>query len=324
MADGQGTVTTGQTDINRILTIFSQTIEEYPVEDLPWRQWVQAFSAIGTPGNVQEVNYVNLSGGQLNTVAEGGTPESIFPELFQKTIGVTKKGGRFAITQEMIEDSRFNEIELGLAKLRQLVTNTYTKMYFDELLAGPLGAADTPKDYGFTTWANAAAHSYSADHAGTAVAQSQPGHVYNSGDTKLYLGDITLAVRHISEHGFTPDTMFITPAMTQKLMDLAGFTKDITATSIPEEFARFGKVVGRLEGLNVIELKGGWLAGNSFVVTAASERPVGYLTKRDPRVDTHGEADGVGGFDVRAVDVSFRAGFETLWPEATCVVTLSA
>jgi hypothetical protein len=130
-------------------------------------------------------------------------------------------------------------------------------------------------------------------------------------------------MRHVEEHGFTPDTMLISEGLLQKVRDLAGFTKDIMPSTIAEELARLGRLAGKLEGMDVVVLKGGRLADNQFIVMSKAAKPVGYLNKRSLRVDTHDKENGRVGWDARGVTLSARYGFKTLWKGATVVVTVS-
>ncbi len=315
---------TGQADgVDHIITGYADQIKAFPIDQLDIFAYCQMYNREGTDGNSQEVVYVNYGNGDPQELAEGSEPQISHQDLLKATILVKKFGERAAITEEMIEDSRFDEMNLALTAVGQKMINGYVNKFFVELKAGPYGATDVPAAFMNKTWANAAAHLYSADHAGTPVAQSAAGHIYNTGSATLYLGDITLAMRHVEEHGFTPDTMLISEGLLQKVRDLAGFTKDIVPSTIVEELARLGRLAGKLEGMDVVVIKGGRLADNQFIVTAKSAKPVGYLTKRRLRVDTHDKENGRVGWDARGVTLSARYGFETLWQGATVVVTVS-
>lgn len=327
MPEGLGTTggVGAETAPDRILTIFAETIEEFPLERMDIFQFAQIFDRTGQSGNTQEVVYANFSNGLAQELAETEDPDMSHADLSRTLITAKKYGERPAITEEMIEDGRFDEMRLALEHAGNKMLNRYAERFFAELKAGPYGAADVPEPFMNKTWANAAAHSYSADHdANGLVAQSTPGHVYNTGDTKLYPGDISLAIRHIEEHGHSPDTLMVSEALLQQVRDIAGFTKDIVATDLPNELMRMGRPAGRLHGLDVMVVRGGWLDDAEFIVTSRSARPIGYLNKRSLRVDTHDRADAIGGWDVRATTLSARFGFKTLWKGATVVATLSA
>lgn len=319
-----GMANTGQADgVEHIILGYADQIKTFPLDQLDIFAWCQIYNREGAQGNSEEVVYVNYGAGSPQELAEGAEPQISHQDLLKATITVKKFGERAAVTEEMVEDSRFDEMNLALTAVGQKMINGYVQKFFAELKAGPYGPTDVPDAFMDKSWANAAAHSYSADHAGTLVAQSTPGHIYSTGNAALFLGDITLAMRHVEEHGFTPDTMLISEGMLQKIRDLAGFTKEIVATSIPEELARLGRLAGKLEGMDVVVIKGGRLADNQFIVTSKAAKPVGYLTKRKLRVDTHDKVDGRVGWDARGVTLSARYGFKTLWKGATVVVTVA-
>lgn len=327
MPDGIGTTggVGSETAPDRILTIFAEDVERFPLADLDIFAYTQTFDRTGSPGNTQEVVYANFSSGLAQEIGETEDPTMSHADLQRKLISTAKFAERPAISEEMVEDGRYDEMALALEHASQKMINRYVERFFEELKTGPYGAADVPEDFMNKSWANAAAHSYSADHdAGGMVAQSTPGHIYNTGSTTLYAGDISLAIRHIEEHGHAPDTLLIGPALMQQIRDIAGFTKDITMTELPNELMRLGRPAGRLMGLDVVVVNGGWLADDEFIVTSKTARPVGYLTKRDLRVDRHGREDAIGGWDVRAVSLSARFGYETLWQGATVVATVAA
>ncbi len=293
--------------------------------DMDVFQFCQAFDRTGTPGNIQEVVYVNFSAGLAAEIAEGADPKMTHQDLLTTQIGVKKFAERPAVTMEMIEDSRFDELKLALTAAGQKMVNRYVYDFFTELKAGPYGTTDVPDAFMNKTWANAAAHLYSAYHDGSGyVAQSQAGHIYNTGAAVLYLGDITLAVRHVEEHGIKPDTLLVSEALMQKVRDLQGFANQVPNTTLPQELARMGMLAGKLVGLDVIVVSGGWLADNQFIVTSKAAKPVGYLTKRALRVDNHDGKDNASiGWDIKALTLSARFGYKTLWKGATVVVTVS-
>lgn len=328
MAQGLGTLggLGGETDPDRILKIFADDVESFPLMQMDIFGFVQAFNREGSPGNVQEVVYRNFGNGDPQELAEGEDPEMSHADLLSDTLTVKKYGERPAVTMEMIEDGRFDEMALALEHASQKMINGYVNRFFEALKAGPYGSTDIPQPFMNETWANAAAHRYSADHAGADILQSVAGHIYNTGAASLYEGDISLAIRHIEEHGFAPDTILIDLALMQELRDLVGFSKDMVTTDLPQELMRLGRPAGRIYGLDVVVVPGGRLDSKQFIVTSRAARPVAYLNKRGLRVDRHGEgeADQLG-WDVRGVTLSARYGFKMLegLKGSTVVATVS-
>lgn len=318
-----GLQTTAAAEVQHIITIFADTIKEYPLLEMDIFQYCQTFDRTGQAGNTQEIVYVNFSAGLASEVAEGAEPKLTHQDLLSKTMTVKKFAERPAVTAEMIEDSRFDEMKLALTASGQKMVNRYAADFFTALKATPYGSTDVPEAFMNKTWANAAAHLYSADHAGTLVAQSQAGHIYNTGSATLYTGDLTLAQRHCEEHGFTPDTLLISEALHQKVRDLAGFTKDITNNPITPDMAKLGRIQGQLMGMDVVVVKGGWLADNQFIVMSKAAKPVAYLNKRALRVDDHTLAGATVGWDIKAVTLSARFGFSGIFAGAVVLVTVS-
>jgi len=326
MADGIGTTggVGAETAPDRILTIFAETIERFPLEQIDIFGYTQIFRRIGAPGNTQEVVYANFGNGLAQEVAETEDPTMSHADLSRKLITVKKYAERPAITEEMMEDGRYDEMQLALEHAGQKMVNRYVERFFDQLKTGPYSSTDIPEPFGQKTWAAAANHLYSADHDGNGlVAQSAAGHIYDTGDTVLYPGDISLAIRHIEEHGYVPDVLLLGPALLQQIRDIAGFTKDIVTTDLPNELQRLGRPAGRLMGLDVVVVSGGWLEDDEFIVAAKNARPVGYLTKRDLRLDQHGADEAIAGWDVRAVTLSARYGFSLLLKGAVVVASVT-
>lgn len=326
MPTNKGPSTTSLDDIEHIITDFAEQLELFPDTAFEWRPFVQLINMVGIPGNTREVIYSNQSDGLATKLTEGAKPDLNHAEFERQLVTVEKYGEALGITEEMLEDSRLDEMQAAMEKVTNLMLNRYTERFFNELKTGVYSSTDVPAPIRNKSWANAAAHLYSADHDGTLVAQSQAGHVYNTGSTTLFLGDISLAMRHISEHGFSPDTLMINEAMLQKVVDLAAFTKDIAAVRLVEDIAQMGTVVGRLHGLDVVVVTGGWLDDDEFIVTDRASQPLIFLEKRRMRIDNFPSNQGtLDNFDLTTASVSARFGFDTKTPHkgATVIVTLA-
>lgn len=314
MADG--IATTGHNDVSRIITDYKAQIESFPVKDFDWAQFVRKYES-ATGGSV-EITFRNYSAGSIDEVAEGEEPKFVHSELTKISVSVKKFAEKPAITKEMIEDSRFDEIREALDHTTAKLRYTYVKEFMAELRAGPYGSTDIPSDFADRTWANAAAHLYAADHAGSDVNQSQAGHIYNTGAAKLYLGDINLAIRHISEHGFRADTMLISEKGVQQLADMAGFQTAKFDSELNRELLTLGDVRGHIAGLTVIVSP--WVKVSEMIVTSRAAEPIAYVSRRAPTLEVGKTPD----FDVEVKALSARFGFKTRFKGATVVATISA
>lgn len=313
MGDGIGT--TGLTDASRIINDYKAAIERFPLAEFDWMPYVAEYKS--ATGGTVEITYSNLGSSLLPEVPEGAEPKFTHADLSKLLVTVKKYAIKPAVTVEMIEDSRFDELKEALDVATRSLRNTYVDAFMDELIAGPFSSTDIPDAYGENTWAAAANHLYNADHDGTPVAQSAAGHVYNTAAARLYLGDIALAVRHVREHGFVPDTMIVGMEVAQDLLDLADFVSASISTPANQDLNTLGEVRGTIMGLVVVLSP--WLAPTKFIVTARAAKPLAYVTRRAPRLDTGIEKD----FDIKALALSARFGFKTRWKGATVVATVT-
>ncbi len=199
----------------------------------------------------------------LEEIDEGTTPAYQHTLLRNERISVKEWGIAVAVTRRMIEDSRFNEVELALNEARRALDRHLTQHAMSALFGvlnptfgtGHSGAviadqtdaqlatfADNPHggfygtsaddgdrlvDYGDYTAAELALLNPFTDNPGGHYAQSTS----SASSSKIALGDITGAIELMGAKGMNPNLILVSPSHYKNLLNLADFTTAFAAGS---------------------------------------------------------------------------------------------
>ena len=288
----------------------------------------------------------------LEQIDEGTTPAYQHSLLRNERISVKEWGIAVAVTRRMIEDSRFNEVELALNEARRAldrhltqhamaalmgvgsavfgtgvsnaVIKDQTEAQIDTFANNPHGgffgeapntSADRLVDYGEYTQAELAALDPFSDNAGSHYNQSNA-----TGSSRIALADITGAIEVMGAKGMSPNLILVSPSHYKNLLDLADFTVATTADS-PSRGGNLGAVdeanrsgiIGQLFGLKV--LVNAWCPQTRYGIFDTSVKQMAYVERRGVTVE---EANP--GFGILGSYLSLRYGMKIIRPESGLIV----
>jgi len=233
----------------RVLIDYKDAIMDYKVTDLPVMQFFAESMTTDTGGNIDIT--LNRPSMKLEQIDEGTTPQYQHTKLRSERISVKEWGIAVGVTRRMIEDSRFNEVEMALNEARRAVdrhmTDNVVKVVFGAHAAnstfGTIQIDETTAESAITTFAS---NPYSGFYGTGIVAadidsgSSRVNSYGNESSTRLIrdmyvaaaatgagqiaLSDITSGIDRIAAHGYNATHLFISPAHYKSLLDLGDFT----------------------------------------------------------------------------------------------------
>jgi len=332
----------------RVLIDYKDAIKDYKVTDLAALSMFTEPMTTETGGDI-DITFAKPSMG-MEEINEGNTPKYQHTNLRSERVSVGEWGLALGVTRRMIEDSRFNEVEMALNEARRAVDRHMTK----HVVYALLGILDTTFGTGVdgasvvsgTTEANIVDFSDNVyggflgkgseinvgrnySYGLTASGTLQTGHYMTSasGATAgtIALSDLTDAMELIGGHGYNANTMMISPAHYKTLLNLADFTAAISATAsiyggphVVEEVSSFANTfataaIGNIFGLNVVV--NAWCPPDRIFVWDNSTKPMAYVERRPLTVE---EANP--GFGIVGSYMSRRYGLKVTSPMSGVVI----
>ena len=250
---GDGTTST---IANRVLVDFKDALTDYRTTSLDVLSLFCENMETDTGGDIDLT--IAKPSMAMEEIDEGSTPAYQHTSLRNERINVKEWGLAVAVTRRMIEDSRFNEVELSLNEAKRAVERHVTKHAMYALMGvgdstlrtgvsstvittgietavtsfanNPHGAfyGKTPEDgsrlvdYGDYTAAELGALAWgSGSNLGS---HYQPSGGGMTAPGQIALSDITGAIEFMSAKGANPDTILVSPSHYKSLLDLADFT----------------------------------------------------------------------------------------------------
>ena len=341
-----GSYTTSGGTGERVLIDYKDAIIDYKVADLPVMQFFADPMTTDTGGNI-DITFAKPSM-KLEQIDEGSTPQYQHTKLRSERVAVKEWGIALGVTRRMIEDSRFNEVEMALNEARRAVDRHLTQ----HVVNAVFGIADTT--FGTTAIVAATAESDIVDFTsnvyggflgkdatltGTAtrlddyanqsvlVLSGAKSYVNTSVSTSgaFALQDIAAAVSRMSIHGSQATHLFISPSHYENMLKLADFASQFVATSavtvvtggnvMPTEPGNnpFGKLLqtGGLVGqiYGLDVVVNAWVPGDRMGVFDLSTKPMAYVERRALTVE---EANP--GFGIVGSYMSMRYGLKIVRP----------
>ena len=238
----------------RVLIDYKDAIMDYKVTDLPVMQFFAESMTTDTGGNIDIT--LNRPSMKLEQIDEGTTPQYQHTKLRSERISVKEWGIAVGVTRRMIEDSRFNEVEMALNEARSAVdrhmTDNVVKVIFGAHAAnstfGTIQIDETTAESAITTFSSnpysgfygtgivaadidsgsSRVNSYGNESSTRLIRNS---YVRAAGDTagNLALSDITDGIDRVGARGYTATHLFISPAHYKSLLDLGDFVTAFTA-----------------------------------------------------------------------------------------------
>ena len=252
----------------RVLIDYKDAIIDYKVADLPVMQFFADPMSTDTGGNI-DITFGKPSM-KLEQLEEGTTPKYQHTKLRSERVAVKEWGIAIGVTRRMIEDSRFNEVEMALNEARRAVdrhmTQHVTNVIFGigdatlqtgildttykditEQTGGAYLAATSDESNlsDFSKAENGAFLGAKATLTGTAsrlddyanqgVAILSGAASYNActstGLNSFTLTDVASSISRMSKHGYNGTHLFINPAQYENMLKMADFASVFTTAN---------------------------------------------------------------------------------------------
>ena len=340
----------------RVLVDYKDALGGYKATDLDVISMFAESMTTDTGGDI-DLSY-SLPSMKLENIDEGSTPAYQHTKLRSERVSVKEWGIAVGVTRRMIEDSRFNEVELALNEARKAVDRHLIDHFicavFGELNStfGTIEINDTIADSVIDTFATnptggwlGSGTDITADgsrvyaHANSSAADLQTSHWFD-GATGATAGDVSLsdlltAIEIVGRHGYNADTLLLSPSHYNSLLKLADFTAVFTAGSGATTTATAGDLAGAhrmqntfVENTNQTRIVGNiyglkiisnpWVPVDHYMVTDSSVKPVAYVERRGLTVE---EANP--GFGIVGSYLSMRYGLKIINPLSSVIVNNS-
>lgn len=287
----------------------------------------------------------------MEQIDEGATPAYQSNNLRNERISVKEWGIAVGVTRRMIEDSRFNEVELAMNEARRAVDRHITKhvmyslMGVTDTIVRPEATITTASEDTIEEFGNFPAGAFFG--ASPATSSLDQGRLVEYGDystsaldtlgshyvassatvtgtNDIALVDLTTAMNLIAAKGGNANMILVNPSHVKNLLDMA----DFTAAHVAHENSRVGDgnvaadvlggagsngIIGSLFGLNI--LVSAWCPQGRFGVFDTSVKPMAYVERRGMTVE---EANP--GFGIVGSYMSMRYGLKIVRPESGVIV----
>lgn len=347
---GDGTTSTAA---QRVIVDFKDALVDYRTASL------EAVSLFCEPMQTETGGDIDITIAKpsmaMEKIDEGQTPAYQSNNLRNERISVDEWGIAVGVTRRMIEDSRFNEVELALNEARRAVDRHMTKhvMYalfgkYDATFGTGYSSADitTATEANIELFANVKNGAFFGATPGTAAAGSEGrlveygdysvsdlntlgGHYVASsatvtGTNDIALVDLTTAMNLIASKGGNADLICVNPSHVKNLLDMA----DFNASAVPQEIAKAGDAAAAASAVGGAASNGiiGSLFGMNILVNPyvpqgrfgvfdTSVKPMAYVERRGMTVE---EANP--GFGIVGSYMSMRYGLKIVRPESGVIV----
>ena len=339
---------TSSTVANRVLVDFKDALQDYKSTNLDVISMFCEPMTTDTGGDIDLT--IAKPSMAMEEIEEGTTPSYQHTLMRNERINVKEWGIATAVTRRMIEDSRFNEVELALNESKKALERHLTQHAMNALfgvynatfgtgVSGAIIADQT--DAQIATFANnphgaffgasPSAHNrlveygeYSKDELNTLGAHYYASSGTQGGTTRdIAMEDVTQAIELMGAKGMNPDTILVSPSHMRSLLELSDFTVTFatgaTGTTAAgagdEEMARRRNsgIVGSLYGLKVVE--SAWCPQGRYGIFDTSVKPMAFVERRGLTVE---EANP--GFGIVGSYLSQRYGLKIVRPESGVIV----
>ena len=337
----------------RVLVDYKDALGDYKASELPVMSMFANSMTTDTGGDI-DLTFA-LPSMKMEQIDEGSTPAYQHTKLRSERVSVKEYGIAVGVTRRMIEDSRFNEVEMALNEARKSV-DRHISAHFIKCVVGQVSslygtttivAGTTEAD--ITTFSSnpsggwlGASSDITADgtrvyaHGNATATQLQRSHYITSatgaiaGDVaEISINDLLTAIELIGQHGYNADTVLLSPSHYHALLKLADFTAVLTAGVGATTSAAAGheKDLSNtfVENTNQTRVVGQifglnvvvnpWVPVDRVCVMDASIKPVSYVERRGLTVE---EANP--GFGIVGSYLSMRYGLKLTNALAGCII----
>ena len=290
--------TTGGTG-ERVLIDYKDAILDYKVTDLPVMQFFADPMTTDTGGNI-DITFAKPSM-KMEQIDEGSTPQYQHTKLRSERVSVKEWGIAVGVTRRMIEDSRFNEVEMALNEARRAVDRHLTAhvvavIFGDDTADADLGTIAIDEDTaentitafstniysgffgtGMTTFATGTSNTAGRldQYANQTVLEMIPATTSSYVDAQsvgvgsIALTDISAAISRMARTGYKATHLFLSPKHYESLLQMADFATVFTTNVTAGTAADGTNVMPTAAGSNPLGsmLSTGGIMGNLYGLT---------------------------------------------------------
>ena len=317
----------------RVLIDYKDAIEDYKIVDLPALGMFCEPMTTETGGDI-DITFAKPSMG-MQEISEGNTPQYQHTNLRSERVSVDEWGLAIGVTRRMIEDSRFNEVEMALNEARRAVDRHVTKHVTYALF----GIADTTLKTGLsggtvsivaatgeaviTTFATAPnggflGSIYSYGNTSDTILEASHYTADGGSDGSVVLAKITDAMELVGGHGYNASALLISPGHYKTILNMADFTSTVAqqdryVLDTPINKTSITGLIGSIYGLKVYV--NAWCPPDRYLVWDEAEKPMAYVERRPLTVE---EANP--GFGIVGSYMSMRYGLKVTKPASGVVI----
>jgi len=346
---GDGTTSTSA---QRVLVDFKDALVDYKTTSL------DAISMFCEPMTTDTGGDIDITIAKpsmaMEEIEEGTTPAYQHTSLRNERVSVKEWGIAVAVTRRMIEDSRFNEVELALNEAKRAVDRHLTQHCISALMG--IGSdvygtgADTSNTiitsqneadielfannkhgafYGASPSSGTRLYEYgeySTTELNTLGTHYVASSVSGSATTEIALADVTNAIELMGAKGANPNTILVSPSHYKSLLNLADFTTAFQTSTSGVGYELFGgsdaqhlqsaAQSGVVGNLfGLTVVQNAWVPQGRFGIFDTSVKPMTYVERRGLTVE---EANP--GFGIVGSYMSMRYGMKIVRPEYGVIV----
>ena len=325
----------------RVLIDYKDAIEDYKIVDLPALGMFCEPMTTETGGDI-DITFAKPSMG-MQEISEGNTPQYQHTNLRSERVSVDEWGLAIGVTRRMIEDSRFNEVEMALNEARRAVDRHVTKHVTYALFGiadatlktglsgGTVSIVAATGESVITTFATAPNGGFLGS-GGTV----NEGRIYSYGNTSdailaashytadggaagsVVLAKITDAMELVGGHGYNASALLISPGHYKTILNMADFTSTVAqqdryVLDTPINKTSITGLIGSIYGLKVYV--NAWCPPDRYLVWDEAEKPMAYVERRPLTVE---EANP--GFGIVGSYMSMRYGLKITKPMSGVVI----
>jgi hypothetical protein len=325
----------------RVLIDYKDAIEDYKIVDLPALGMFCEPMTTETGGDI-DITFAKPSMG-MQEISEGNTPQYQHTNLRSERVSVDEWGLAIGVTRRMIEDSRFNEVEMALNEARRAVDRHVTKHVTYALFGihdatlktglsgGTVSIVAATTETVITTFATApnggflgsggtvnSGRIYSYGNTSDDILKASHYTADGGSDGSVVLAKITDAMELIGGHGYNASALLISPGHYKTILNMADFTSTVAqqdryVLDTPINKTSITGLIGSIYGLKVYV--NAWCPPDRYLVWDEAEKPMAYVERRPLTVE---EANP--GFGIVGSYMSMRYGLKVTKPASGVVI----
>tara|TARA_Y100000592_G_scaffold80810_1_gene127846 strand:- start:1054 stop:2142 length:1089 start_codon:yes stop_codon:yes gene_type:complete len=337
----------------RVLIDYKEALMDYKVAELPVMQFFADPMTTDTGGDI-DITFAKPSMA-MEQIDEGNTPQYQHTKMRSERVAVKEWGIAVGVTRRMIEDSRFNEVEMALNEARRAVdrhlTQHVVKVIFGNDAAdatlGTIAITASTAESAITNFSSNPQGGFFGtgatfdgrldDYANQGLTALQACNSYNAatsaGTSSFALTDIAGAISRMSKLGYNASHLFMSPSHYENMLKMTDFVTAFTTAmgtngsiqtqgnlmpTAPEDnpFSSMLSTGGLVGSLYGLQvIVNPYVPSDRIGIFDLSTKPMAYVERRPLTVE---EANP--GFGIVGSYMSMRYGLKIVRPEAGQII----